>query len=539
MKWRYKSENLPIYALTLFCLLDAAAFLLPVLGKVGSLLWAGSGILLLLWAVLKLADLLLQALRGKFILTSVVLCYMLGTVFYQATQPQTLSNETTQELQCLLKYVSGLDDAGFHETCLFGYPARQFLAPALFTAALGRTQAALNFGGGIHFVTGLIIFVVLAAYAFRAKPQIDPLLAITCALLFHASYAVHFIFLYEQSIFPLSFALIGCGAFLAYLSDRKSIYLFLVALSAIFSAHCYTPGLAYSLLCACILFFLSRTGEGPRSIVMAAIVLVSVLTSIIYRHDIKVLEDENSSAAFFYDSFQGASTHLLLVPQGKPFLSILGSAAALATLIWFVFGSAGLMGLFLFAWVGAVLAAATFMHGYTVYGIDFRLHKALVVLPILMGGFLYGLSNLIPQQRSARLRLYGLTLIFLVGTAQFQRALLGLRPVDHHLAFVEFLRPHLQGQEYHLLWSRGSSDRFRSFNDALQYFFPQMKAIYEDDPNLSELPKPALVACHALEPLCSEAASKRWIFLGNFRDESGIVKVFKTDLAANAQPTAL
>ncbi len=228
---------------------DLAALAHPPLGAAGMVLWGLAWLALAAWAVASLGRTVRDVARrrpGALSLAAAV--FLAAMVLVRVGDVASIHHETTQELAQTLDQLRNAPDRGFTGTALFGYPARQFLVPALPSLLLGRSALALHLGTAIVFLIALAIFVRGLLDRFGDTWDGDLLVATVLTFVPHIYFFNHFMLFFEQSIFPFLSGMIVVGIALS-LDERSPRWLpWLLGIANLTLIHGYTPGLAPFLL---------------------------------------------------------------------------------------------------------------------------------------------------------------------------------------------------------------------------------------------------------------------------------------------------
>lgn len=114
-----------------FIIVELLSFHLDIVSKFGFFLWISAFGCLLFYALTCWIEILKSANRSKNFLLFATINLFAILIFLGAPLTINSNSETTQEIGCALNHISKSSDLGFRQTCLFGYPARQFFFPTL------------------------------------------------------------------------------------------------------------------------------------------------------------------------------------------------------------------------------------------------------------------------------------------------------------------------------------------------------------------------------------------------------------------------
>jgi len=457
---------LSIGALTLVC--DLLNPLFPLLGVVGMVLTTLMNLIFFVFGCFAFAHLASEALRGRAVLTFAAVAALAVVIIGQTTNPASLSEELTQEIACLLRRWADAPDAGFQQGCLFDYPARQFIFPALPTLILGRNQLALNLGAALLISAGISIFAAGLRDHLKGTVSEDALTAILIASLVQATWVTRLIFLYEQSVYPFVYTLAAVG-FWFVSSERPLLRGALLSLCAIHLAHGYTTALApLGLVLAAISYELIKYRNRTSALILATTLLTAVVT-FGYRGDLRLLGSNGSLHERLLEAWQGFNLIFLDSSDQRIFQSLatplffIGLAAA-------IFGALGVSGCIVAVWVLATIAFSAGTIGYTNYDIFFRLHRTVIALPVMLA-----MSALVlaPGVRKVPARaMVAIFCLFATSSAYYGYRYLQGRSANQHLAWYSWASQRLGPQKAEIYFTPQLSLQYGSSYDLLVYFNP-------------------------------------------------------------------
>ncbi len=466
-------------------LIDASNFFFekPFFGRAGMIFWYLANLYLVLFALLCLKEIMIHSYKNKLKLTIGLLLLWAVVVILNINSPKNLSGETTQEINCVLKSLSS-DGGGYHETCFLGYPARTYYFAALPSLLFGRSLSALNAGAGIYFLVALIIFSGGILKYFNYQKDGDLIAAFILGSLFHSYFLNYLLFYYEQSVFPLVFGLILCGFFYLYLSSKKKFPLYFFGFILFFLIYTYTPALSlYFFALAVIAYFiLDKTLNFKHKLFLLSLILLTLFSfyaSLQVRKDINLIDQKATPISQLTMDVESGFKHLLLENGGFPFLSPIYSLIFLAILflsLSFRFGWKYAVGSL---WILATIVMSIISKGYSYYGVDFRLQRAVVVFPVFLA-FLVFLLKKIDIERLEKEKIFSAFIAFiLLSGFFFQQEILKAREPSKHLHFILWLKNNpkfsISGKEGYLYFFPSAyNTSFISLNDELQYFLPEL-----------------------------------------------------------------
>jgi hypothetical protein len=475
----------------LLLIVQILSFVYPMLGAVGVALWIVSYIYIGIFTLYHLVNLIKKGTKNGVFFSFFAIAFFVILVGINIPTARNLSLETTQEIGCALNQLTKSTDRGFNQTCLFGYPARQYILPAL-PSFINRSLTALHTGGSIYFFMGLILFIsgILEYYSYSKKGDFIVLFLTGC--FFHLYYFNHFLFLFEQSIYPFSFGLMLTGTFFIYLA-KKSFYPLIVAyfilLYLIFS---YTPSLSLYILSVAFLVYLFINSNKKEKVFIGYILISSLIffaASFLLRRDIQLADPGTRSSALLIADLLEAFRLLFLHIDYQSVVSFFLTPVFLFTIVsgmFFLFGKK--LGIIVW-WIVTVLSSSVLLKGYTYYVPHFRLHRALIAFPVFFGILAYLLHKIeIKKVRYlAVLSFLTFGLGFYIFT-QFENT----KTIHTHYPLIEGLMPLTRlvdnKSDYYLYFSREADLTFGYENlfDLSQYFYPHMKIVRGTFPYLED-----------------------------------------------------
>jgi hypothetical protein len=361
---------------------------LPIsLSWVGTVVWILTFVIMLLFSVNCFQRIIKISIKHQTFYTLFILCVFVGMVLFRASQPQNISGETTQATSCILN--SSYLGEKLNENCFLGYPARMYLIQSLPSLVLGRNLLSLNLGAVLIFFPSLVIFAYSLLTETKSKRLLDLILGTSIALLFYFHYVNHFLFYsFEQSIFPLSFGLASLGLLVVYRKKQWSYVLPLFLITTFWMVFSYTPSLALLPLVGFYLLInrFSSIKQRMQWLILFLIVSVSsIVTTLQYRTDMRL----NSTDITWQEKIVKAPAETIeilsylvkpeaLIPFVSPTIIIILFSLLFIGIIQKKYR------IIPFLWVFITLYLATSAQGYAYYGLDFRVHRSLVILPVIL-----------------------------------------------------------------------------------------------------------------------------------------------------------
>ncbi|MFO8052649.1 MAG: hypothetical protein R6U54_01640 [Candidatus Omnitrophota bacterium] len=377
----------------------------------------------------------------------------------------------------MLEHLRKSPDLGFISTCFGNYPARQFLIPSLPSLILGRSTFALNLGGSIYLILGLIL---LTANLIKYFGDIcgNYVSAIFLSTIWHFHYFVHFTFHYEQSIFPVSLTMISLSFLLNYLKKKEVVNLLLFGFSLLLLIHAYTSGLAVYFLGLSVLWYLlfkAKMSRFKKGTILFIIFLsmFSFLSSLAFRTDIKFASSETTNIQLKED-FIKIINHVVLQTDRPFFVSPIFQFLFLFSLLLSIFGGLGKEFIFVGLWIIAVIITSGLSKGYSYYGIPFRLHRATVIVPVLV----ILVSKWIKPLFSKKRIIYPLIIFLAITGFYYLFNYQQTRSEDKNRDFAVWLNEENNfNQVNNLIITKEATEVYPSFEDALTYYAPQVNVV--------------------------------------------------------------
>lgn len=453
-------------------------------GLIGTALRYLTYVYVLIFVAGCLRDLLTPLWPLKAPLTVFFIAFYVAILAINMTDLRSMSGETAGETGCAVNVLLHAADHGFRQTCLYGYPARQFFLPAVPTLLFGRTILDLNLGGSFYILIGIIVFATSVIRYFGPGRARDVIAGIFLVSLLHIYYFNHFLLVYEQSLYPLAFGLMGAGLFLLYRAQRDDALIMLGGIVLLYLIHAYTPALAIYALGVLVLAYLAITDQVPGrdKIFFVFLILLSLASfrlSLGYRTDINLGSKGAESMSSLVQDVGTAFDHLVFLNHGTPFLS------PVLTFPFIVFMVSALLFLYgrgpalIAAWAVVAIVFAVISHGYEYYGVSFRLHRSMVIFPILFATAAVILARY--QWNPVRVPYLGAVLLVLALTGfKFHLDYRNSVPPGDHLAFLDWMGNHvvLTHKANHpasvYFYSGSYYTEFFSLNDEMRYYYPQL-----------------------------------------------------------------
>lgn len=379
-------RNLILITLTLLIGTEILSIVYPIIGRFGTLIWIFAFFLLLFEAFYAFYKIVKKSILKKTFLTLIVLLFFVTTAFLGVNNLENSNFETTLEISCAINNFSSID-FGFRNTCLYGYPDRQLFIPALPSLLFGRNFIALNIGGALYFISGLIIYSWGILNFFKNSKYSDAICAILISSLFNFYYINRFSFANEQSIFPISFAMMALGMLLSLTNHNFYKNIGLIGILIAYLTFAYTTGLFFSFFVIAILFYLffSFAKTKNQKIFISFVIFAGFLffiSSLLFRQDLHLVKN-NPNVNVIANLYYGF-THLIVRGFNTNYVSEIFQLFFLIGLFAPFLLRQRKYYLFIFAWIIGVFTLSIVSKGYAYYPIDFRVHRGIVAIPVIL-----------------------------------------------------------------------------------------------------------------------------------------------------------
>jgi hypothetical protein len=291
-------------------------------------------------------------------------------------------------------------DWGYTTPAFLGYPSRQYLVIAIPSLVFGRNLVNLRLGYGLILSLGIALFYVALRTIFPERNGFTSGLAMLFLLGSPAfiGYLKH----YEQSIIPISLTMQSIG-WVVFIIKKKNI---LGALSLIWIgsmlATSYTPGLgSWILLCGSIgyLAYHSLFKRNFRQLFFYISCLLTILvfglSSFITRTDIlnRAIRTGGTFGSSIIETFR---IFELVVQTNSE--SIFGPLMITWIILYLVLAIVGIWDykhMAIALWSILIILSAGFMRGFASPPAEASIHRALIILPVLIIGSAAVFSSLI------------------------------------------------------------------------------------------------------------------------------------------------
>lgn len=361
-------------------------------GLLGIVAWSITYLIITAYAIYSLALLVRKSLQAKSFFTLVILLAVASLMIFQAVRGTNLSLETPQEIGCMINHLENTSGLGYRQLCFLGYPARQFFIPALPSLLLGRSVVALNLGGLIYLFLGLAIFAGNAVNYFKQLTRKHDLIVATMLVVpFHLYYFNFLLLNFEQSLYPIAFAFMSAGVFLADFKKSNPTNLLLLGLLGIITASAYTPALALTGLI--VFYLLTKSKKQPATVALALAGITIVAISFAFlRTDIHFFSGAQTNQQLVAD-LKFALQALFYPIKSNELFSIYLQPFFVITLLASLSLKMGKRAFVIGIWTVGVILFSVIAEGYGFPSPQYRLQRMTLVIPLLMTAVLVFLAK--------------------------------------------------------------------------------------------------------------------------------------------------
>jgi len=452
-------------------------------GKMGMILWFFSYLYFFIYWARCLVNLITNSIKNKTFFSLITIIILLLSLFINIPKQLSFGRETSQETACVLRLLKDSPDWGFNQTCLFGYPAREFLLSAL-PSLFGRNLVLLNLGGSLFFFLGLIIFSSGVLKYFNYHKYGDILNAIFLSSFYHIYFFNHFQFYYEHSIFLFCFSLILVGLYFHWKNDQDGFDYSLFGILFFYLIYSYTPSLSLlAFVIPVIIYYLFQI-KNRKNVILIAFLTLSIILSLIssfnFRRDLNITNTQEKPINELIIDIRNSFKHILFQTERQPFFSPLFTfvfVSAVTSSLFFVFGKGNA---YVSCWIVLTIIISVVSKGYAYYGIDFRLQRATLIFPVFYGTLITILEKLNFKAKKLYKILIILYLLVLTSGLYYHIDFLSQRTKDvlDDFQVINQIKT-IVSEKQHLekIYIVGNTDgKFLPLNDSLQYFFPDIKS---------------------------------------------------------------
>ena len=458
--------------------LDFLSFYSSKMELFGALYWLISQFVLLGYALYSTLWLIKQAQSKRFRALLLVCAIYLASIVFYTNNVVSLQHETTQQIGCMMRGFDQVDWL-FRKNCFVGYPARQYLLPAMPSVLFGRSLVALQLGGLLYFFIGIAIFAKGVASFLKKNHAPEVVGAIVIGALPFFYFVNQRVFYAEQSNYPFSYALILCGLFFIYFAKKGWLELIVLSIALLHTVYIYTPGLALpalAILLAIHLLYQKNIGRKQKLWILLTMIFVYVhfAFSLQFRGDIRIVPEKTTQSQLSSDLYRSFGN--LAYPLGtQAFVSPIFAGTFVVLLAYFLLGFVGFEFSAVAFWIVGSMVVAIMTRGYYLNSIDFRIQRWIVVVPVFLSLFMAYLSSF-PTYRHTKFVLYILLSFILVTGLWFQKNQFNsmVRSEPNAITFWLWrtVPKSFRNETYTIVVDQSFQEYIGSMRDASMYFFP-------------------------------------------------------------------
>lgn len=208
------------------------------------------------------------------------------------------------------------------------------------------------------------------------------------------------------------------------------------------------------------------------------------------RKDIQLVHTEERSSHELLTDIINTGEHLLLQNHGPGFVSSLLDGFFLSVILASFVGLLGKRYMVISLWMIGTILMAIISKGYVYYGIDFRLHRSLVIVPVFLAlcAFILAKYNVLARKKIA---LIVIGFVFFSGM-YYQQQFLQQRTKSEQYQLIMFLKQQIAQdniQTPNTIYFIGKSpipDSLHSLTDTLPYFIPTTTVEHVDQEKVGE-----------------------------------------------------
>ena len=373
----------------ILCLLEIGAYLTQgVIPVIASRAWALMGVTYFAVTGMLIGGSLLSDLRKRKVVFALLVIGLGIMVFYRLGDIYHLeiNYESAGQFASFLKYNIHKPDWAYTLPGYLGYPARQFIIPAIPSLLFGNDVFWLQFGYAILFYSGVLCFFLGVRHYFSIKQHGELWALFTVLSCFTFPYLMQYLHNMEQVMLPVCFVMHALGWFLLSLEKLTPPRVLILAWIAGLLGTSYTPDLAaWILFQIFFLFVLARTArQGRRAQIVLwvsvwAYTLTFGLCSFLTRADVRLTPQPGHSAESL---LIGLKVFFLGHPQEYMPLPV-----AILVAIFFLLALTGRLGFIKWitaVWFLAVVYFSVTSSGMTPYDPVNTMKRSILMIPVMM-----------------------------------------------------------------------------------------------------------------------------------------------------------
>ena len=512
----------------------------PEFGRAGMIIWYLLLVFLFGFAVYCFYFLIKIQVKNRCYISLLAIILFMALLTTNISDLRNLSGETTQETTCILKQISDSPSAGFNSLCFLGYPAKQFYFSALPTLLFGRTIFSLNSGGSLYFLLGIVVFLAGIFKRFINNPKSAEIITVfSLAIPLHFYYFNYLLGNFEQSFFPVSLGFLLAGSYLFFLEKRENYLMLLMAFILLILINTYTTGLALVLLALMVgIYELLKEKQDRKMLLMLmlfALIFIDFYLSLQYRLDLR-LQIESTEQNPIKDQLVKGFQILTTQTGGQPYFSFILFPVFWMLTAVLIFGPFKRSVLFVLIWVFGVFTAAIIFAGYATPSVDYSLHRAIIIVPILLTTVILWYKK--PWEFKNKVHKAAIFFgVFLLITGIINNLeVLRSREISKYFDFsiiISWLKNKIPDSSGNLntampfYFSVPESEKYLNFKDFASYFYPNFNFNYSkqvcDFTLNNSTDSYFLITEEVLESKCLQGINENLVDLGNFQDKEKVI----------------
>jgi hypothetical protein len=334
--------------------------------------------------------------QGRFwFLFALLFPAVLTLIDFNGITYTTLNTESTQQMAAAVRQLHENTDLGIFNTAFLDYPERQYLPLALPSVIFGPSVFALRLGYALFYLIAYGSFLAgVCVYLRHLKFDRPYLLAsftgLSVAL---APYPLLWARLFEQTIIPISIAMLFLGGLLFFLTKPTPFSSLWLLWTFGMMPYSYTPTLALIPISAIVLVRYVWPWQTKRSLPLLLVLGYGAATMLT---GFSILWTRNYTTTRFALGDGGAAIPLNLLGwifrYGAGYHAAIGLEEALVpahlvlaalVILYISLSRRDWRFLVVALWSLAVIASALTMRGYCARSAAYDLHRAMILLPPL------------------------------------------------------------------------------------------------------------------------------------------------------------
>jgi len=336
---------------------------------------------------------------GRLIIEDVKIRYILGIIailsvaivtFWNISTYAYLHHEATQQVGAAFTNLKKAD-LNYTGLSFIGYPSRQYLIAAIPSFILGQNASALRLGFAFQFFLGvLLLYTGLRIFLKKSfySSYIVPLVIISITTF---PYVVNILRNYEQAIYPISFAMQAVGWYLLCLNELTIFRTVNLCYIGGLLVTSYSPGIGVWMLLILFIVINIFNNYPKKNFDKLIIWLGCILVVFVFGINSILVQGKSTHIKFILDCDRWLGNiietlKIIFFSHPKTYFSLLLILPIitymLSSLCWFN----GLNHFIIAAWSFVIILLSNCIFGYFTPYPFIGLHRANVIIPILLTG---------------------------------------------------------------------------------------------------------------------------------------------------------